>query len=391
MIIRSSKRISAAPSYAFAEVDRQVRQLRERGMDVIDFGVGDPRSPTPAFVIEALRESAHRHATSGYPSYEGSPAFRRAAAQYLERLCGVTLDPETEILATIGAKEAVFHFPLAFLNNDDIVICPSPGYPPYKTGTVFAGGVPFFLPLLPENGFLPDFRSIPESILPLVRMLWINYPNSPTGACAPRPWFEELVAWAQHHNIIIAADEGCYFELYFQERPTSILEVARKGVIAFYSLSKRNNMTGYRVGFVAGDPALVAAFKRVKTQIDSGVPHFVQEAAIAALADDAHVAAMRDEYRAKKEIILLALAAAGLPPCNSAATFYLWQRAPTGKTGEEFMQQLLELGIVVTPGVWLSDVTADGHNPGSDYVRFALVPTLDEVRAAAERFRTMQR
>ena len=194
-----------------------------------------------------------------------------------------------------------------------------------------------------------------------------------------------MAHWARQHNIIIAADEGCYCDLWFTEKPISILEIARDGVIAFYSLSKRSNMTGYRAGFCAGDARLIAALRAVKTNIDSGTPTFIQHAAVAALADQAHVEALRAEYARKRQIILPALAAAGLPPCAGAATFYLWQRAPDGMTGLELARKFLEVGIVVTPGAMISDVVADGSNPGVPYVRFALVPDVGEVEEAARR------
>ena len=335
MKIRVSSLISQTASYAFAEVEKQVNALKAKGVQVIDFGVGDPRDPTPAFVMDALAKGAVAHATSGYPSYEGSPAFRSACAAYMQKTFDVALNPDTEILATIGSKEAVFHFPLGIIERGDIVLCPTPGYPPYKTGTRLAGGVPYFLPLLPENDFLIDFESIPDDICKKARILWTNYPNSPTGATAPRAWLERLYAWAQKHDIIIAADEGCYIDLYFGEKPVSMLEVARDGVIAFYSLSKRNNMTGYRIGFCAGDERLIKALRTVKTNLDSGVQWFVQEAAIAALNDTKFIENARKEYGTKRDIMIKALAGAGLPPCTSDATFYLWQKAPTGMTGLE--------------------------------------------------------
>ena len=357
MKIRLSDRLEKSSSYAFDEVDRQVAALRARGVQVIDFGVGDPKSPTPAFVLDALTEGAKRERTTGYPSYVGAPWYRQACADYLRREYSVALDPDTELMATIGSKEAVFHFPLAILNPDEIVICPTPGYPPYKTGTRFAGGTPYFTPLLSENNFLIDFARIPADVCRAARIIWTNYPNSPTGAIAPRNWLKELAAWAGEHQIVIAADEGCYCDLWYTEKPASMLEIARDGVIAFYSLSKRSNMTGYRIGFCAGDAQLIGALRSVKTSIDSGTPTFVQHAAVAALADQEHVELLRKEYAQKRKILLAALAAAGLPPCSNAATFYLWQRAPLGQSGRELAAQLLDLGIVVTPGAMISDAS----------------------------------
>ncbi|MFA5799910.1 MAG: aminotransferase class I/II-fold pyridoxal phosphate-dependent enzyme [Candidatus Peribacteraceae bacterium] len=386
MQIRPSKLVAGTAPYAFAEMEKQVARLKERGVRVIDFGVGDPRDPTPSFVIEALSQGAVQHAASGYPSYEGSPAFRCACAAYMQRRFGITLDPETEILATIGSKEAVFHFPFGIIEPGEIVLCPTPGYPPYKTGTRFAGGTPYFVPLLEEKGFLIDVEAIPQDILARARILWTNYPNSPTGATAPRAWLEKLHAWAQKHQIIIAADEGCYIDLFFGEKPASQLETGKDGIIAFYSLSKRNTMTGYRVGFCAGDARLIAALRKVKTNADSGVPWFIQEAAIAALDDDRYIEDARHSYARKRDIMTGALRQCGLPPCQADATFYLWQKAPPGLSGLDMAKAFLDIGIVVTPGEWLSDSTDDGSNPGKGYVRFALVSDLEEIREAVGRF-----
>jgi LL-diaminopimelate aminotransferase len=412
MEISVSERISNLAPYAFAEIDALVAKLRAAGRPVYDFGVGDPTTPTPNFVINEGSRAMKRHRASGYPSYIGESGFRAAAANYLQREFGVKLDPETQITSSLGSKEAVFNFPLAFVDRGDVVICPTPGYPPYKNGTRFAGGEVYFLPLLAENNFLMDFNSVPQNILKRTKLIWINYPNSPTGKVAPREWLEDLVAWAHHNNIIIAADEGCYIELYNQEpRPISILEITTKGVIAFYSLSKRSNMTGWRVGFCAGDAQIIAAFKKVKTNIDSGTPKFVQEAAAAALNDTVHVALMRREYSDKMRLLVATLNKAGISSQMSEATFYLWQKAPAGYTGVTFAKKLAENGIVVTPGAWISDparISAPAKaknkvkvtkaakatkslenynnfqevNPGENYVRFSLVPSRSDVVAA---------
>lgn len=385
MDINPSKRLASLPPYAFAEIDKKVEALRAQGVVPIDFGVGDPSEPTPDYIAECLTPSAHAHAASGYPSYVGSKEFRSAAADYMRRRFGVSFNPDTEISSNIGSKEAIFNFPEAIIESGDIVICPSPGYPPMKTGTIFAEGVPYFTPLLQKNGFLIDYKAIPNDIAQRAKMLWLNYPNSPTGAVASREYYKGLIEWAHRNDIIIAADEGCYIDIYFDNKPPSILEVAREGVIAFYSLSKRNNMTGYRVGFVCGDERLVSIFKRLKTNIDSGVPHIIQDAAIRALADDTHVESMRRLYREKRDILLPALRAIGLKTTETAATFYVWQKVEGSDV--EFAKKLLDpsIGIVVTPGSLISDVCDGSINPGEGYVRFALVPPLEDVREAAKR------
>ena len=385
MQIKLSKRISDTAPYAFAEADKAVAELKEKGVSVIDFGVGDPSNPTPDFVIEELCQAAKQHNQSGYPSYIGSQNFRESCAEYMKRDFNVELDPETEIASTVGSKEAVFNFPLGFVDPGDIVICPTPGYPPYKSGSRFAGGEVYFSPLLAENGFLIDFEAIPAKIAQKAKIIWTNYPNSPTGKTAPREWLEKLVKWAEKNNIIIAADEGCYIDIYYNAKPTSILEITKKGVIAIYSLSKRNNMTGYRIGFAAGDELIISAFKKVKTNIDSGTPDFIQDAAIAALKNTEHVEEMRNIYKQRRNKMIEILTKIGLPECKSEATFYLWQKAPKGMSGIELAKKFLKIGIVVVPGEWISDKTENGVNPGVDYVRLALMPTDEQINEAVKR------
>lgn len=387
MDIVSSKRLASIPPYAFAEIVRLAEELRSQGADPIDFGAGDPTEPTPEYVLEALAAAGRKHATSGYPGYIGMLEYRQAAADYMKRRFGVALDPEREISATIGSKEAVFNFPEGFIDPGDIVICPSPGYPPFRTGTIFAEGVPYFVPLLEENDFLLDYEAIPEEIASRAKILWINYPNSPTGVVANREYYRGLVAWANRRGIIIAADEGCYIDIYYDAPPPSILEIAREGIIAFYSLSKRNNMTGYRVGFVCGDERLVGIFKRLKTNIDSGVPHFIQEAAIAALKDDAHIEKMRGLYRAKRDTLLAGLSAAGLPTREVPATFYVWQKVPGDDIA--FAKRLLDpsIALIVTPGSLISEVCEGGVRPGASYVRFAFVSALARIEEAVARLK----
>lgn len=385
MNITLSKNIQSTGKYAFAAIDEKVAELTAKGVEVIDFGVGDPKTPPPSFVIDNLKPFAEKRKTTGYPSYVGSAEFRKACSDYMKREFNVVLNPETEICSTIGSKEAVFHFPLTLINSGDIVISPSPGYPPYANGTKFAGGEVYTVPLLEENDFLIDFEAIPADICKKAKIIWINYPNSPTGAVAPDSWYKGLIAWAQKHEIVIAADEGCYIEIYFGEKPKSILEFAKDGILTFYSMSKRNNMTGYRSGFVAGDERLVSAFKKVKTNIDSGTPTFIQDVSILALQDTAHIQEMRSEYAAKRKIILAAFAKKNLPTCPSPSTFYLWQKAPDGKTGLDLANALVNIGIVAIPGEAISSTTADGMNPGKNYVRMALVPTMEEIQTAASR------
>ena len=387
MEIVPSRRVQSIGEYAFAEVDRQVERLRADGVEPIDFGVGDPTIPPPQLVRDAVREGVERHKTAGYPSYIGMPRYRQAIARWTESRFGVELDPEREITSTIGAKEAVFNFAEAFVNPGDVVIVPTPGYPPYTRGTLFAEGEVHYVPLLPENEYLIDLDAVPGAVADAAKLMWINYPNSPSGAVAPRGFLEAVVEFARKHEIILASDEA-YSEIYYtDEPPLSILQIAREGVVAFQSLSKRSAMTGYRVGWVAGDERIVSAFKKVKTNIDSGTPNFVQEAAIAALGDEEHVRAGRADYARKRDILADALVASGLQDCRPAATIYLWQRVPEGYLGVDFATRLLDpaIAVVTTPGAWISQPTESGLNPGERFVRFALVPSVDDTLRAAER------
>lgn len=409
MALIPSQKIQSLPGYAFAEMDKLVTQLRAEGVDVIDFGTGDPRDETPIFIRNAAKQAIDEYKSAGYPSYIGLPEFRRAIAAWYARRFNVTLDSETEITSTIGSKEGVFNFPQAFLESGDVVIMPSPGYPPYSRGTIFAGGVPYFYPLSEENNFYPVFSEFPTEVLKKAKILWLCYPNSPTGKLATRKFFEEAVTFCQKHGIILASDE-CYIDLYFkvapfgrinslahashvpEEKAISALEVSKKGVVAFHSLSKRNNMTGYRVGFVCGDAEIISVFKKLKTNIDSGTPDFTQAAAIAALEDDMHVEFMRQKYAKRRELIFEGLRKLGLQILEPEGTFYLWQRVPDGFDSISFAKRLLQkdCGIAVTPGEWISDPIADGTNPGKYYVRFALVEREERVAQAAQRLANLK-
>jgi len=378
-------RIANLGGYAFAEVDKKAAELRDAGITPIDFGVGDPVNPTPAFIREATRKALDQRATSGYPSYIGSEEFRRAVAKWMQNRFGVELNPATEITSSIGSKEAIFHFPLAFINPGDEVLIPSPGYPPYARGTQFAGGKSIYYPLLEENNFLPDFNYLKKVVTEKTKILWINYPNSPTGKLASDEVFKQAINFGKKYNIIIASD-AAYSEIYFEKKPRSILEFIKTGVVEFHSLSKRSAMTGYRVGWVAGDAKIIDLFKKVKTNIDSGTPTFLQDAAITALTDEKHIKAMRMEYKEKRNILVSALEKFGLSKCLPEATFYIWQKVPKGISSVEFATKLLDpkIAVVVTPGEWISE-TIEGVNPGANFVRFALVPTVEQVKEAAEK------
>jgi LL-diaminopimelate aminotransferase len=382
-----SKRLLGLSGYAFAEIDKKVGELVGKGIKPIDFGVGDPTEPTPEVVRAAIKQGVDRRASSGYPHYDGSPEYRGAIAAWMKRRFGVTLDPAKEICASIGSKEAVFNFPKAFVDPGDVVIAPNPGYPPYARGTLFAGGCVHYVNLTRESKFLPDLDSIPRDVISKAKIIWVNYPNNPTGAVAGPEFFKAVVEFGRRHGIIVASDEA-YSENYYGSPPHSALEYGSEGVVAFHSLSKRSCMTGYRVGWLAGDEDVVSAFKKLKTNIDSGTPTFIQDAAIAALSDEGHTSKLRDLYKKKRDIICDAFESAGLPECRPSATLYIWQRVPDGETSVSFTKRLLDpkIAIVATPGPMIGEDTPAG-NPGEGYIRLALVPTLDECSLAAERIK----
>lgn len=389
MRLPRSNRLQALESYPFAVINEKVAELRARGIEPVDFGVGDPRTPTPEIVREECKTALDRHATSGYPPYKGSQPYREAVAAWVKRRFGVELDPETQITSTIGSKEGIFNFPLAYVNPGDVVLCPTPAYPPYVRGTQFAGGSCYFLPLLAENDFLPDLDAVPEAVARKAKVLWLNYPNSPTGAVATLDFFKRTLEWGRERGILVVNDEA-YSEISFQDEPhPSILQAGIEGALSFQSMSKRSAMTGWRIGWTAGDTDAVLAFREVKTNIDSGTPWFIQDAAIAALQDDAHVKAMVKEYRIKRDLLADTFVGIGLPDCRPAATIHFWQRVPEGMDGLTFAQRLVEPGIAVvgTPGAWISDPAPDGGNPGHSYVRFSLVPTIEETQTACARIK----
>jgi LL-diaminopimelate aminotransferase len=387
---KASRRLTAIGTYAFEEVDKKVEELKSKGIRPIDFGVGDPTAPTPELIRRAAAEAIETRRSSGYPSYVGSLEFRQAIAGWAKRRYGISVDPATEISSTIGSKEAVFNFHEGVVDPGDIVLCPSPGYPPYTRGALFAEGVPYQVPLRATNGFRIDFREIPAKVARKAKLLWLNYPNSPSGAVADEAFYREALDFARRYDLIIASDEA-YSEIYFGEPPISILNVAKEGVLVFQSLSKRSAMTCYRIGWVMGDAELVAVFRKTKTNIDSGTATFLQDGAIAALSDEGHVRAFREEYRTKRDILCEALVAGGLPDCTPPSTLYVWQRVPPGMSSVQFATLLLDekLAIVTTPGSWIAERTADGQNPGEGYVRFALVPSIEDTRRAAERIRSL--
>ncbi len=392
MQIKPARRIQSLPVYAFAAVKERVASLKEKGITPIDFGVGDPAVPTPSIIREATRSALDIRAASGYPSYIGTAEFRDTVATWSKNRFGIDLDPATEISSTIGSKEGIFNFHEAFVNPGDLVLIPSPGYPPYSRGTWFAEGKTWFYPLLEANGFLPDLDAIPADVARAAKVIWVNYPNSPSGVCPGLDFYKRIYEWTSNHDIILASDEA-YSEFYFgAEPPPTALDVGRDGVIVFNSLSKRSAMTCYRVGWIAGDSRIIEAFRKMKTNIDSGTPTFIQDAAQAALKDEEHVVQMLGEYRQKRDTMIAALDDLGLPTKTPQGTLYIWQRVPEGMTSMDFAARLMEpeIAVVVTPGNIIAEEVEGGLNPGEGYVRFALTPTVDAVKTAAKRIAAMK-
>jgi LL-diaminopimelate aminotransferase len=375
MRIEKAKRIDQIPPYLFAQIDKKKEEMRQKGMDLIDLGIGDPDLPTPKLIIERLKTAAENPKNHRYPSYEGMLEFRTAVARWYERRFGVKLDPKTEVLPLIGSKEGIAHIPLAFVNPGDYVLVPTPGYPVYRVSTLFAGGTPYFLPLRKENGFLPNLSDIPKEVAEKAKLLFINYPNNPTSAIAERSFFEEVVAFARRYQIIVCHD-AAYSEVAFDGyQPPSFLEVegAKEVGIEFHSLSKTFNMTGWRIGFAVGHEEIVSALGRLKTNIDSGVFQAIQEAGIEALNHfDTPLPEIIKIYERRRDVLVKGLREIGLDVDLPKATFYLWFQVPRGFTSAQFATLLIEqAGIVATPGNGFGEA-------GEGYIRMAL--TVDEKR-----------
>jgi succinyldiaminopimelate transaminase len=370
--------LAATGTYPFVRLEEAKRRLAEEGVELIDFGKGDPREETDPLIRRALVESIEP--LSSYPLAEGLPELRQAVAGWCKRRFGVEVDPDSEVIPTYGSKEAIFHLAQVVLDRDSdkaLVLTTEPGYPVYDRGALFAGADVEQLPLLEENGFLPDLDAIGEDTWSRTAIFWINYPNNPTGVVAPLAFLERLGALAAEHDFLLAADEA-YTELWFDEPPHSALEVSdRPRVAVFQTLSKRSSMTGYRSGFVAGSPELIAALRQYRPTVGTAPQEFVQRASVVAWNDEAHVERTREIYRRKREVLLPALARKGIRVAGSEATMYLWLEVPAGESSEELAARLLEHGLIVSPGTFFGP-------SGEGYWRLALVPTEAECERAAD-------
>lgn len=379
-------RLASVPPYLFAEIDRKKREVIARGVDVISLGIGDPDQPTPRFVIDAMHRAIENPANHQYPDYEGSLAFRQVACQFYARRFGPRFDPATEALALIGSKEGLAHIIWAYVDPGDVVLVPDPGYPVYRTHTRLAGGTPHLLPLRAENGFLPDLDAVPEEVARKAKLLFLNYPNNPTGAVATADFYQKAVNFARKYDILIVSDNAYSEMTYDGYVAPSIFaaEGAREVAVEFWSLSKPFNMTGWRIGFVVGNAAAISALGVIKTNTDSGQFTAVQEAAIAALTSpeaEAFIAEMNETYRRRRDMAVAGLRAIGLDASPMKGSFYLWVPVPAGHTSASFATLLLEqAGVVVTPG------SAYGEH-GEGYIRISLCVPEERLQEALERMR----
>lgn len=382
--IEYATRIKTLPPYLFAAIDKMKQEAIARGVDIINLGVGDPDLPTPAPIIERLKTAAAEPRNHQYPSYEGMLSFRQSIAGWYKRRFNVALDPAGEVLTLIGSKEGIGHVPLAFIDPGDVVLVPSPGYPVYPVATTFAGGIPYFMPLRKENGFLPDLQAIPADIARKAKLMFLNSPNNPTSVVIPKSYFEQVVAFAQQHQIIVCHD-AAYSEIYYDgQPPASFLEVegAKDVGIEFHSLSKTFNMTGWRIGFAVGNRQILAGLGKVKSNLDSGAFQAIQEAGMTALDTGEHlVDGLRKIYQERRDAFVPGLRQLGLDVDLPPAAFYVWIAVPKGYTSASFTAHLLEkTGIVSTPGNGFGD-------PGEGYIRMTLTTTKDRLTDALERMK----
>jgi len=383
--MKVAKRVENLPPYVFAKLGKRIRELMDQGKDIIRLDIGSPDLPPPDFVIEAMHHSAQRAAHHGYGGYYGIPELRQAMATYYERRFGVELVPDQEVAPLIGSKEGIANVALAFVDPGDVVLVPNPGYPTYTLGTLLAGGTTYSVPLPAENGFLPDLAAIPEDVVRAAKILWLNYPNNPTGATATLDFFEGVVAWARRHDVLVCHDNP-YCDVTFEGYVApSLLQVpgAMDCVLEFNSLSKTYNMAGWRVGMAVGNRQAVGALARTKTNIDSGIFRAIQDAAIVALDGDQTWLEGRNEiYRQRRDLILAALPELGMTANKTQASLYVWATIPEGYTSESFTTRLLEdVGVSIAPG------TAFG-SLGEGYVRISLGMSTERVREAMERLKS---
>ena len=384
--VERAERIKNLPPYLFASIDKMKQEAIKKGIDIVNLGIGDPDIPTPPNIVKRLQEAVKNEKYHQYPSYEGLLIFRQAAADWYKNRFNVKLNPEDEVLTLIGSKEGIGHFPLAYINSGDIALVPSPAYPVYNAGTLFAGGQSYIMPLKKENNFLPDLDAIPKDIAKKAKIMFINYPNNPTSAIAEKEFYKRVIDFALKNNIIVAHD-AAYSEIYFDNyKPMSFLEVdgAKEVGIEFHSLSKTYNMTGWRIGFAVGNKEIISALGKVKSNLDSGVFEVIQEAGIEALTcDQSIVADIRKVYQERRDVLAAGLNSLGIEFEMPKATFYVWLRTPKGFTSADYTAHLLnKAGLVTTPGNGFGE-------DGEGYVRIALTVKKERMLEAIERMKKL--
>ena len=384
--VQLADRVNSLPPYLFASIDSMKQEAVSKGVDLIDLSIGDPDLPTPGHIIDAMKSAVDNPEHHRYPSYEGMLLFREAVAGWYGNRFNVDLDLKTEVISLIGSKEGIGHIPLAFINPGDVVLVPSPGYPVYPVGTVFAGGEPYLMPLMEENGFLPDLGVIPASVCKRAKLMFLNYPNNPTAAVCHRDFFERAISFAETNDIIICHD-AAYSEIYYDgKRPLSFLALdgAKEVGIEFHSLSKTYNMTGWRIGFAVGNRNVIAGLGKIKTNLDSGVFQAIQEAGVAALRTSENIlSGIRNTYQERRDILFDGLTGLGFQLDRPEATFYIWAKVPSGFDSTAFAAHLLEkTGVLGTPGVGFGA-------PGEGYIRFALTQPSERIEEAIERIKNV--
>jgi LL-diaminopimelate aminotransferase len=367
--MKMSRRIEHLPPYLFVEINKKIDEKRAKGEDIVSFAIGDPDIPTPHHIIDRLCQAAQDPANHRYPETEGLPELRRAVAEWYKKRFGVSLDADKEVLPLIGSKEGIAHIALCFIDYRDIALVPDPAYPVYSVSTMLVGGDPYYLPLTEENGFLPDLDAIPAYVLKRTKLLWISYPNNPTGAVADLDFFNRAVEFAQQHDLAVCHD-GPYSEVAFDDyQPVSFMQAdgAKEVGVEFHSLSKTYNMTGWRIGMVVGNAEMVDALKRVKSNLDSGIPQAIQYAAIEALTGSQDCIQEHNAiYQRRRDLVIDVLNNIGLKAQPPKASLYIWAKVPESYTSVEFATDLLErVGVAVTPGV-----SYGKHGEG--YVRLSL-------------------
>jgi LL-diaminopimelate aminotransferase len=381
--MRPSTRVDRLPPYLFAELERKIAEKQAAGVDVISLGIGDPDTPTPATIVQELAHAVRDPGTHRYPSNRGRPELREAFARFYERRFGVTLDPATEIVPALGAKECVFNLNLAFLDEGDVALAADPGYPVYTGGPLLAGGEPVVMPLLPERGFAPDLDAIDAGHASRARLMYLNYPNNPTGAVAPDGLFERAVEFAREHDVLVVHDAS-YTETTFDGyvAPSFLATPGAKEVgVEVFSLSKGWNMTGWRTAAIVGNEAAVEAYWRLKTNVDSGMFEGVQLAAARAL-EEGPPAEMTEQYRRRRDLVCQALAQIGVDVTPPKGTIYVWAPVPEGHTSASYCELVLEeSGVVLSPG--------GAYGPsGEGFFRISLTISDHRLGEAVERLRS---